>query len=251
MRGRKLVVIDVRKTDTAEISDIFIKVKPNQDFELLSALRLALFSPSDVKDSAGVKADTIIELANLMKSATMGAIFFGLGLTMSQGKHRNIDIAINLTKDLNKFTKFIIMPMRGHFNVTGFNVVCTWQTGFPFSVDFSRGYPRYNPGEFSAVNALQRHEVDCALIVASDPVSHFPKIAVDYLLNIPVITLDPFLSPTGAISQVFIPAAISGIECDGTAYRMDHVPIRLKKIIDGKYPSDKVILEKILEGVSK
>jgi hypothetical protein len=42
---------------------------------------------------------------------------------MSEGKLRNVDEAISLVTDLNDRTKFTIMPMRGHFNVAGANMV--------------------------------------------------------------------------------------------------------------------------------
>ncbi len=41
-----------------------------------------------------------------------------MGLTHTLGRNHNIDIAINLTRDLNDFTKFSIIAMRGHWNVT-------------------------------------------------------------------------------------------------------------------------------------
>ncbi len=52
-----------------------------------------------------------------MKSGRFGIIFFGMGVTQSLGKNHNIDEAIAVTKDLNEYTKFSIMPMRGHYNV--------------------------------------------------------------------------------------------------------------------------------------
>lgn len=94
---------------------------------------------------------------------------------MTRGKHRNIDNAIQLVIDLNAYTKFGLMPMRGHYNVNGFNQVLTWVTGYPFGVDFSRGYPRYNPGETTANDLLQRGETDMMLNIASDPGAHFPQ----------------------------------------------------------------------------
>ena len=36
------------------------------------------------------------------------------------------------------------------------------------TVNLSRGYPRYNPGEFTAADLLARGEVDAALIVGSE-----------------------------------------------------------------------------------
>ena len=139
-RGRKLIVVDVRKTRSAEIADYFIQVEPNKDYELFQAFRtLVREQEIEVEKIAGVPVEYLEEIADAMISCSFGVIFFGLGLTMSKGKSRNIDAAISLTKDLNMRTKFAIMPMRGHFNVSGANTVFTWLTGYPYAVDFSLG----------------------------------------------------------------------------------------------------------------
>ena len=53
------------------------------------------------------------------------------------------------------------------------------------------------------------------------------------------------------MADVVFPSAIVGIEMEGTAYRMDSVPLPLKKVI--QHPSgilgDEEILSKILEEV--
>ena len=73
------------------------------------------------------------------------------------------------------------------------------------------------------------------------------------MAKLPVIAIEPHRTPTTEIATVVIPPAIAGIECEGTAYRMDHVPIRLRKVIDppdGCLP-DRQILEALLEEVRK
>ena len=70
---------------------------------------------------------------------------------------------------MNAFTKFVAMPMRGHGNVTGADVVMRWTTGYPFGVNLCRGYPRFNPGEFSTVDLLVRGDIDAALVLGADP----------------------------------------------------------------------------------
>jgi len=253
-KERKLVVVDVRKTATAKLADIFIQVAPNQDYELLSALRMAVKGEEIyLEEVAGVPVNKIEELADLMMSCEFGILFFGLGLTMSLGKSRNIDAALSLVRDLNEKTKFLIMPMRGHYNVTGANEVIAWQTGYPFAVDFSQGYPRYNPGETTTIELLNRGECDAALIIGSDPVAHFPVSAIKHLMKIPVITIDPHKTATTSISNIVIPAAITGIEAGGTVYRMDGVPLECKKIVEPPLgvKSDEEILTEILTNVRK
>ena len=252
---RKLVVVDVRKTRSAEFADFFIQVEPNKDFELLQALRLLVRDEElEVDEVAGVPVDLLEELADTMIKCNFGVVFFGVGLTMSTGKIQNIDAAIALTRDLNYRTKFVIMPMRGHFNVAGSNIVSTWQTGYPFAVDFSQGYPRYNPGETSVVDILCRDDTDAGLIVASDPVSNFPKEAVQNLVKNPLIAIDPVISPTTMMADVVLPSAFVGIEVgNSTAYRMDGVPLPLKKVVEPPEGvlSDKEILQRILKDVKR
>ncbi|MGC9345810.1 MAG: formylmethanofuran dehydrogenase subunit B [Candidatus Bathyarchaeales archaeon] len=252
--GRKLIVIDVRRTKSAEIADYFIQVKPNKDYELLQAFRALIRDQEiDVDEVAGVPVEYLEEVADVMIGCNFGVLFFGLGLTMTKGKLRNVDAALSLTRDLNMRTKFVIMPMRGHFNVTGANTVFTWQTGYPYAIDFSMGYPRYNPGETSVVDILLRKESDAALIVASDPVANFPRKAVEHLVKNPLIVIDPHLNATAQMADVVFPSAFVGIEAMGTAYRMDHVPLPLKKVVEPPRGilSDEEILRRILSEVRK
>jgi formylmethanofuran dehydrogenase subunit B len=71
------------------------------------------------------------------------------------------------------------------------------------------------------------------------------------MAKIPVITLDQKVTPTTMLSKVVIPVATAGIEAEGTAYRMDGVPLRLKKVVDPHdgVRSDAEVLELIIERV--
>jgi formylmethanofuran dehydrogenase subunit B len=252
--GRKLIVVDVRRTRSAEIADYFVQVEPNRDYELFQAFRALIRDGEiDVDEVAGVPVEYLEEVAEVMVNCSFGVIFFGLGLTMSSGKLRNVDAALSLTRDLNMRTKFMIIPMRGHFNVTGADTVFTWQTGFPYAVDFSLSYPRYNPGETTAVDVLLRRESDAALVVASDPVSNFPREAAEHMTKNPLVVIDPHMNATSQMADVVFPSAFVGIEAEGTAYRMDHVPLPLKKVVQaprGVLP-DEEILARILAEVRK
>jgi formylmethanofuran dehydrogenase subunit B len=117
-------------------------------------------------------------------------------------------------------------------------------------VDFSQGYPRYNPGETSAIDILCRGESDAALVVAADPVSSFPRKAVENLVNHPLVVIDPMASPTSLMADVVIPSTFVGIETAGTAYRMDHVPLPLKRLVkppDNRLSDEQVLNELLLE----
>lgn len=253
-KGRKMIVVDSRRTRSADAADYFLQVNPNSDYELIQALRMLVKGEElDLNEAAGISIELLEEIVDVMINCDLGILFFGVGLTMSLGKHRNIDAALSLVRDLNHRTKFLIMPMRGHFNVTGSNVVSLWQTGYPFAVDFSRGYPQYNPGETSVVDILSRGDSDAGLVIASDPVSNFPKKAVENLIKNPLIVIDPIESLTSSLADVVLPSTFVGIEDGGTAYRMDHVPLPLKKIVEPpiKLLSDEEILQRIITEVKK
>ena len=253
-RDRKLIVVDVRRTRAAKMADFFLQVKPNTDYEIIQALRMLIRDLElDVDEVAGIPVEVLEELADILVNAKVGVLYFGVGLTMSKGKHRNIEAAISLVRDLNARAKFHILPMRGHYNVTGADVVITWTTGYPYAVDLTQGYPRYNPGETSTIDVLLRDDCDAFLCIASDPVAHFPRRAVENMLKHPLIAIDPVVSATTLVADVVIPSAFSGIEVGGTAYRMDHVPITLKKVFEPPegYLPDEEILKRILAEVRR
>ncbi len=244
-KDRTVVIVDVRRTASTPVADIFIQIKPRSDFEVLWALRALVKGrkvSADIEARTGVSLETLADLAERMKSCRFGVLFFGMGLTMTRGRHFNSGALLALTTDLNEYTHFVAKPTRGHGNVTGADNVVSWQTGFPFGINFSRGYPRFNPGEFTTVDLLARHEADAALFVATDPGSNFPQPAIDWMKRIPVIALDPKPSHTAKLAKVAFTTATYGINVPGTVYRMDDVPIPLRPAFDSPYPSDQEVL---------
>ncbi len=247
-KDRTVVLVDVRRTSSARAADIFIQVKPGTDFEVLWALRALVRGGKvdpDMEEITGVSMATLEDLAERMKKARYGVLFFGMGLTMTRGRHYNAGALLALATDLNEHTHFVAKPTRGHGNVTGGDNVVTWQTGFPMAVNLSRGYPRFNPGEFTAVDVLAGQEADAALIIASDPGANFPRAAIEHLRRIPTIVLDPKPTPTTQLSKVAFTTATYGINTTGTVYRMDDVPITLRPAFPSPYPTDEEVLKAI------
>jgi len=225
---RTVICVDPRRSITAENADLHIQLNPNTDYELLSALLTLLHGKrphQTAEDVTGVSISEMEKMLDMMKSCNFGAIYVGLGIASSYGKHRNAEMAFNLVKELNSHTKFVIGALRGHCNVAGFNQIASYLYGFPFGLDFARGYPRYNPGEYTAVDVLRDRDVDAAFILSADLVSHFPAACSEYLAQIPVACIDIAPCPTTMISDVVLPGVIDAMECDGTFYRLDDVPI--------------------------
>ena len=256
-RGRKdrtMVLVDIRETKSVKASDVFLQVRPGKDFELITVLR-AMIKDQPISEAqiaeTGLSVEQLQDFVARMKAARFGVFFFGMGLSMTRGKHMNSAALLTLAAEMNAFTKFVAMPMRGHGNVTGADVIMRWQTGYPFGISFNRGYPRYNPGEFSTVDVLVRGDTDCAFIIGADPGATMPKPAIEHLKRVPTIVLDPHVTHTSKLARVHIPPAHAGISAPGTAYRMDEIPLPLRPALESPYPSDEEVVRRIKETILK
>src|SRR5215208_7274095 len=170
---------------------------------------------------------------------------------MTRGKHMNSAAALTLAAELNAFTKFVCMPMRGHGNVTGADVVLRYTTAYPFGINLSRGYPRFNPGEYSTIDLLVRGDNDATLVIGADPGATMPQPAIDHLTRTPTIVLDPKVTHTSRLSRVHITTAATGISAGGTVYRMDEIPLPLRPALKSPYPTDEDVVRRITAAVKK
>jgi formylmethanofuran dehydrogenase subunit B len=249
---RTLVVADVRPTASAEVADIFLPVEPGKDFEALSTLRcLVRGAPVDTSASLGAPLHLLQDLAERMKACQYGVVFFGHGLSMAHAGQHNIEALLLLVRDLNDYTRFCARRMRVPGDVTGADMVLAWITGYPFSVNLARGYPRYNPGEFSAQEMLERGDVDACLFVGSEGISRFNEQALEQLKRLPTVILDYPTIESSIEPTIGFTTAVYGIHRPGTAYRMDGIPIPLRPFLTSSYLSDDEVLTMILNRLAK
>jgi formylmethanofuran dehydrogenase subunit B len=251
-KGRKMILVDIRETPSGRAADLFLQIKPGKDFEVLSTLRALIKGQSvdaTLVAETGATVEQLQEIVGMMKACRFGVIFFGMGLSMTRGKHMNSAGALALAAEMNAFTKFVAMPMRGHGNVAGADMVLRWTTGYPFGINLCRGYPRFNPGEFSTVDLLVRGDNDAALILGADPGATMPQPAIDHLARIPTIVLDPKVTHTSRLARVHITTAPTGICAPGTVYRMDEIPLPLRPALKSPYPTDEEVVRRMLEAV--
>ena len=233
-------------------ADLVIPIPHDGDFEIISQLR-ALLSGTQLSDVS----EPVLQLMELMKSCRYGVVFFGLGLAGSRmwddvqpsnTGHIHVAALLQLVAELNAVTRFTARRMRMQGDVSGADNVMLWQTGYPFAVDISRGYPRYNPGEFSANELLERRESDLCLIVGAETIQHFSKAARDHLQSIPTIVIDYPNAPLEFTPTTRFTTAVYGLHAAGTAYRMDNVPLPLRALQTSKYPTDEIVLSDLLAG---
>lgn len=245
---RHVVVVDSEPTATSAKADTFLHIRKGADFEVLWTLR-ALLKGIDVPEPVvgGIAVESLRQLAERMKGSHYGAVFFGVSLTESPTGNTNVEALLRLVTDLNMFTRFVARRMRVPGDVTGADSVLCWQTGYPFSVNLSRGFPRFNPVEYSAGPMLEKNETDCVILVGAERVDRFSDVAQSNLRNIPVILLDPPNVKWNVRADVRFNTAIYGIHRRATAYRMDEVPVPLRQILNSSLPSDDEVLRAILK----
>jgi formylmethanofuran dehydrogenase subunit B len=253
-QDRTVIVVDTKPTATSAAADLFVQVHPERDFEMICLLRQLLRGqdPEMLERAAlatGVPLSALQDLAERMRGCRYGAVFFGLGLAQRGLGHHTVSALLRLVAELNEHTRFIARRLRVPGDVAGADSVLCWQTGFPFAVNFARGYPRYNPAEFSASELLSRGEVDACLLVGSESVALLPAAARTRLKEIPTIVLDyPHIDPPWTPSVRFT-TAVYGIHAPGTAYRMDETPIPLRSVMDSEYLTDAEVLTRLREAL--
>ncbi len=254
---RTIITVDPRETLTSKASDLHVQLKPNSDYELISALLTLLHGKTphpSVKEITGVPIPIMQIMLDLMKNCNFGTISMGLGLSSSIGKHRNAEIAMNLIKELNSYTKFTLGVLQNQCNAAGFNQVASYMYGCSFGLDFTRGYPRYNPGEFTTVDVLREKDVDAAFVMCADLLNQIPTDCAAYLADIPLIYLDTAPCPTTIVSDIVLPGVIDAMECDGTFYRLDDVAIHFEPFLDSPFKftqSNEDTLKQLFEKIKE
>lgn len=241
--GRFVVVVDDHETESAKRADLFVPVPRGRNWESLWALRMLC------KGAAAPTSEPLAALAARIAAAKCGVFFFGSGLTRERQAHRAVEALLQLVSELNDRGRFYARRMRRYGDVAGADSVLAWQTGYPFGVNLSRGYPRYNPGEFTGPEMLARGEPDACLLVGSEAVADFPPAALDHLRRIPVIALDSANVESPVPAAVRFTTAVYGVHRPGTAYRMDEVPVPLRVLLPTDYPSDAEVLTELLSRV--
>ena len=87
-KDRTVVLVDVRRTPSTPVADIFLQVKPGSDFEVLWALRALVKGrkvDASIEQRTGIALSVLEDLVARMKSCRFGAFLFGMGLTMTRG----------------------------------------------------------------------------------------------------------------------------------------------------------------------
>jgi formylmethanofuran dehydrogenase subunit B len=237
---RTLVVIDAQPTASAGEADEFIELPAELDFEALWALRaLVRDVPLDGELAARLPLDALEQLARRLRATRYGAVLH------APAGYANALALLALVRDLARIAHVVALPLRREGGARGAEDVLAWQTGYPAAVSFARGHPRARPGEFSAAALLERGEPDAALIVGFDALRQLPPRAADYLRRIPMVVVDPRATETASAARVAFATAAAGVQREGTAHRMDGVPVTLRAPLASERVGDGEVLAAI------
>jgi formylmethanofuran dehydrogenase subunit B len=238
---RTLVVVDAQRSPTAEEADEFIELSPELDFEALWALRaLTRDVPLDRDLAARLPLDALEQLAGRLRATRYGTI-----LHAPAAGYSNALALLALVRDLARSAHVVALPLRREAGARGAEDVLAWQTGYPAAVSFARGRPRARPGEFSTAGLLERGEPDAALIVGFDALRKLPPRAADNLRRIPMVVIDPRATETASAARVAFATAAAGVQREGTAHRMDGVPVTLRAPLPSERVGDGEVLAAI------
>ncbi len=137
---------------------------------------------------------------------------------------------IALAQALNTPTRAALVTLRAGGNRTGVESLLTWQTGFPFSVDFSPGHPTFTPDR-RGLRELVGGRFSAAL--SSGDWRALPDSARRSLAPRGVVVIGPRASESPLGAEIMIDTGIAGLHEGGTAYRMDDVPLPLTPLVSG------------------
>jgi formylmethanofuran dehydrogenase subunit B len=209
-------------------ADLHLALRTEEEVVALSALRATLYGRALPR--LGNRLPELKQLAGLLTRARYAVIVHDGEPGREHYSPGRAEGLITLAQALNGPTRAALSTLRAGGNRSGAEAVLTWQTGFPFAVDYSRGFPRYRPDRRGA-ELLAAGAMDAALVVgnwASVPPSLHPG-----LRGIPTIVLGPRASSTPFPARVVIDTGVAGIHEAGTGYRLDDIPLPLHAPLPG------------------
>jgi len=194
---------------------------------------------------AGIKMEKLEKLAQQMIGASYGVIVWAPGELDFPHAELTIQNFCEITKYLNRETRFAGFFLGGNDGGMSANNVSAWQSGFPLRVNFSKGYPEHDSQKYATANVLKNKEADTLLWISSFNPGIKPPRA-----KIPTIVLATPDTKLGFKPDVFIPISTPGVDHSGQMIRTDSVvSLSLKKVRNSDYPSVKEVVRRIVELV--
>ena len=225
--SRTLIAVDVGESRGPADADGRVAIAPADEVDGLEIMRAAVQGRSVGEDA---RFRPVVDLARRMTEARYVAIVADGEPGPSPADPARAEALVTLAQVLNGPTRCALSTLRGGGNRSGAEAVLTWQTGFPFAVDFARGYPSYQP-QPGAAALLGAGEVDVALVIGTP--ATVPGPVATGLARVRSIAIGPRASMAPFQPGVALDTGAAGIHEGGTAFRMDDVPLPLRPSLEG------------------
>lgn len=261
MTGREiktLVIIDPIKTASFNVlgaRDMALRIEPNKDLDLINILKSECCTEGSIPEEgvAGIDQDDLKRLLMHLTGAENAVVFLGQGILRPYVDHDLIKELLELFQMINKKQesgRISLILLGGHFNMAGFDQVSLSQYGKNGGHEFQDG--KLLDKTDTIISKLENDDFDVSFIVGTDPISHLPQKLSKKLLKKPLVVVDSKKTFTSRMADVILPSAISGIETDGMAYRLDNIPVVFEKIMNppNNILSDEEIMKKLLKLTS-
>lgn len=241
VEDRQVAAVDIYRTEVAKFCHLFVQVEPGQELQLLQGIREHL----QENPGPGPRVKGTRRLADFLSKADFGVIFYGRGATYNQG-FAVLDELGSLAAHLGEKRPFVLFPLAGDFNSSGLYHLLLTELGVPEAPDFGQA-----GGLLTSALPVDFGDFDAILVLGADLFWFLPEDQALALQGrqVPVVSLSPFANRTTACSQVVLPVALAGFEAAEVAYRMDGLPLVLKKLLPTAWPSDREVLLDLMKAI--
>jgi formylmethanofuran dehydrogenase subunit B len=240
--GRWRVAVDVGEAQAGPPADERLAVPAAREIETLLVLR-ALLRGRRVEtarvESLGLSLESLRGLAQRLADCAYGVLVHDGNPPPARREPLRPAALTALVQGRRGRGRLRTLALQGAGNPVGAESVLTWQTGFPFAVSFTRGYPRHDPHALTAEGLLARGEVDAALLVGADPSQYLSPRALGHLREIPRVAVGE-----GEATSVLIRAAPFTATA-GRVFRMDGLAVRQEPAEVSALPSEAAVLLRI------
>lgn len=238
-KHRAIIAVDVGSATGPRDCGERISVPPDREIDALTAARAVLrgHEPTSVhEDIAGV--------IDLTRRLIVEARYVGIVFDAEPGGlPRDSDLPealIAFTQSLNAHLRAALFALRAGGNRNGFESLLTWQTGYPFSVSFASGRPRYEAEETTS-DRLARGRYEAVLVVGS--ARALPPPVIVELQKRPTVIIGPRASEAPLAAKVAIDTGVPGIHDSGLVLRMDDVPFDVRGLLPHPQRMEDLLLD--------
>ena len=230
---RTVIAIDIGDERGPEDADLRIALASGDEQTALARLRASTLNRVAAARKEERPEGMLDELSTRFDTARYAVIVYDAEPRAEAGDGEGRDGAwraealIALAQQLNAGIRCSLMALRAGGNRNGAESVMTWQTGFPMTVDYSRGVPRYRPDEATAA-LLERGALDAIIIVGNARAESIPSMG-----DVPRIVIGPWASQAEPAAEIAIDTGVAGIHEGGMAFRMDDIPLPLRPSLPG------------------